>query len=90
MDAGKGVQLEIDILRAIHFIVSAWQQVTQSTIQNCFVRCSHVEKNQEGLDMMEVDGSGEDDVMQGEDWVRLGEALLMWTLSPTCLWTRSS
>jgi hypothetical protein len=54
MDAVKGVQLKIDFLCAIHFIVSAWQQVTQSTIQNCFVKCGHV-KNQEGSDMMEVE-----------------------------------
>jgi hypothetical protein len=61
MDAGKGVQLKIDILRAIHFIVSTWQQVTQSTIQNCFVKCGHVKNNEVGSDVMEIDGSGEDD-----------------------------
>jgi hypothetical protein len=32
MDAGKWVQLKIDIWQAIHFIVSAWQQVIQSTV----------------------------------------------------------
>nr|CAD7602746.1 unnamed protein product [Timema genevievae] len=32
MDAGKGVQLKINIPQAIHFIVSAWQQV---------VKCGH-------------------------------------------------
>jgi hypothetical protein len=53
-------------------IVSAWQQVTQSTIQNCFVKCGHLKKNQEGSDVTEVDGSDEDDVTQDEDWVRLG------------------
>jgi hypothetical protein len=72
MDAGKGVQLKIDILRAIHFIVSAWQQVTQSIIQNCFVKCGHVKKNEEGSDVKEIDGSGEDVGTQDEDWVRLG------------------
>jgi hypothetical protein len=72
MDAGKGVQLKIDILRAIHFIVLAWQKVTQSTIQNCFVKCGHVKKNEQGSDVMEIDGSGEDDGMPDEDWVRLG------------------
>jgi hypothetical protein len=44
MDAGKWVQLKIDILQAIHFVVSAWQQVTQSAIQNCFVKCGHMKK----------------------------------------------
>jgi hypothetical protein len=51
MEAGKGVQLKINILCAIHLIVSVWQQVTQSTIQN-----------QDVSDVMEVDRSGEDDV----------------------------
>jgi hypothetical protein len=50
MDTGKGVQLKIDILQAIHFNVSAWQQVTQSTIQNWFVKCGHMKKNEEGSD----------------------------------------
>jgi hypothetical protein len=67
MGAGKGVQLKIDILRAIHFIVSAWQQVTQSTNQNRFVKCGHVKKNEEGSDVTETDGSGEDDSTQDED-----------------------
>jgi hypothetical protein len=72
MDTGKGVQLKIDTLCTIHYIVSAWQQVTQSTIQNCYLSCGHVKKNQEGSDVMEVSGSGEDDITQDEDWVRLG------------------
>jgi hypothetical protein len=44
----------------------------KSTIQNCFVKCGHVKKNQEVSDVTEVNGSSEDDVMQNEDWVRLG------------------
>jgi hypothetical protein len=50
MDAGKGVQLKIDILRAIHFIVS----VTQSAILNYSVKCGHVKKSEEGSDVTEV------------------------------------
>jgi hypothetical protein len=72
IDVGKGVQLKIDILCTIHYIVLAWQQVTQSIIQNCFVKCGHMKKNQEGSDVTEVNESGEDDVTQDEDWVRLG------------------
>jgi hypothetical protein len=72
MDTGKGVQLKIDILQAIHFIVLAWQRVTQSTIQNCFVKCGHLKKNEEGSDVTETDRSDEDDGMQDEDWVWLG------------------
>ena len=67
MDAGREVQLKTDILHAIHFIVSAVrQQVTQSTILNCFVMCGHVKKNEEESDMTEIDRSGEDDHTQDE------------------------
>jgi hypothetical protein len=48
MDVGKGVKFKIGILCAIRFIVLAWQQVTQSTIQNSSVKCGHMKKNQEG------------------------------------------
>ncbi|CAG2053731.1 unnamed protein product [Timema podura] len=50
MDAGKGVQLKTNILRAIHFIVLACQQVTQLTIYNCFVKCRHVEESEKEAD----------------------------------------
>jgi hypothetical protein len=53
-ETGKGVQLKIDILQAIHFTVSAWQQLTQSTILNCFVKCGHM-KNEEGSGVTEID-----------------------------------
>jgi hypothetical protein len=45
--------------------------MTQSTIQNCFVKCGHM-KNQEGSDVTKVDRNGEDNVTQAEDWVWLG------------------
>jgi hypothetical protein len=90
MDAGKRVQLKIHILYATHFIVPAWQQLTQSTIHNCFVKCGHVKKNEEGSDMTEVDGSGEDDgsckMKTRFGW---GQTLLASTLMPMHLWTRS-
>jgi hypothetical protein len=68
MEAGREVQLKIDILHAIHFIVSAVrQQMTQSTILNCFVMCGHVKKNEERSYMTEIDRSSEDDHTQDED-----------------------
>jgi hypothetical protein len=36
------------------------------------VKCGFVKKNEEGSDVTEIDGSGEDDGAQDEDWVRLG------------------
>jgi hypothetical protein len=89
MNARKGVQFKIDILQAIHIIVSAWQQVTQSTIQNFFVKCGQVKKNEDGSDMTEIDRSGEDDSMQDEDWVRLGASTAGVNFD-ICLWARSS
>jgi hypothetical protein len=72
MDAAKGAQLKIDILWALHFIVLACQQVTQSTILTCSVKCGHMKKNEEGSGMTEIDRSGEDDGTQDEYWVQLG------------------
>jgi hypothetical protein len=59
--------------------------VIQSTIQNCFLKCGHVKKNQ-GPDVMEVST----DVVRmtsrkmknGFGW---GQASLVWTLTPTSL-----
>lgn len=65
MDERKEVKMKIDILQAIHFIVSAWQQVTQFTIQNCFVKCGYGDRNEES-DMSEVNRNDED-----EDWTQL-------------------
>jgi hypothetical protein len=62
----------IDILCTIHFIVLAWQQVAQSTFQNCSVKSGHEEKNEEGSDVTEVGGSGNGDITQDEDWFWLG------------------
>jgi hypothetical protein len=55
MNKWKGEHLKIDILCVIHFIVSVWPQVTLSTIQNCFLKCGHVKKNQEVSDVAEAD-----------------------------------
>jgi hypothetical protein len=79
MDAEKGIQLKIDILCTVHFIVSAWQQVTHCTIQNCFVKCSHVKKNQEGSDMTDVVRMTSRKMKTVFSW---GQALLAWTLLP--------
>jgi hypothetical protein len=35
-----------------------------------------VKKNQEGSDVMVVDRSGEDDIMQDEDWIQLGASTI--------------
>jgi hypothetical protein len=36
MELGKEVKKKINVLKAMHYTVAAWQQVSQQTIQNCF------------------------------------------------------
>ena len=41
MESGKEVKKKINTLEAIHYIMAAWQQVSQQTIQNCFRKAGH-------------------------------------------------
>jgi hypothetical protein len=41
MESGKEVKKKINILEAMHYIMAAWQQVSQQTIQNCFHKAGH-------------------------------------------------
>ena len=41
MESGKEVQKKINVLEAMHYIMAAWQQVSQQTIQNCFRKAGH-------------------------------------------------
>lgn len=69
MNIKKMVQLNIDVLHIIHFIVSVWQQVFQSTIQICFVKYDYVMNNKKVmLDMVWDKGIGEE-VTYNEDCV---------------------
>ena len=61
MDAGEEVKLKIDVLQAIHFIVSAWQKVSQCTIENCFRKCGYADNN-EVPNVSVVNESVEEDV----------------------------
>jgi len=38
MESGKEVKKKINILEAMQYIMAAWQQVSQQTIQNCFCK----------------------------------------------------
>jgi hypothetical protein len=69
MDAGRDVELKINVLQAIHFTVVAWRQVMQSTILNCFRQCGYGrELNTEA----NSDSSIEEEDAFHEDWIRLG------------------
>jgi hypothetical protein len=41
MESGKEIKKRINVLEAMHYIMAAWQQVSQQTIQNCFHKAGH-------------------------------------------------
>jgi hypothetical protein len=58
-------QLKIDVLQALHFTLTAWRQVKQSTVVNCFKKCGYTSVNppsEEQDEQVEV---------SEEDWLRL-------------------
>jgi hypothetical protein len=58
---------KINVLEAMHYIMAAWQQVSQQTIQNCFHKVGH--KYQSGGNEMANDDDDDDDF--GQDWEEL-------------------
>ena len=67
MGSGKEVKKKINILEAMHYIMAAWQQVSQQTIQNCFCKAGHKYQS-EGNEMANDD----DDFSQ--DWEEMCRA----------------
>jgi hypothetical protein len=62
MEPRKEVKKKINVLQAMHYIMAAWQQVNQETIQNCFRKAGH--KNQSDCNEM----ANDDDDDFGQDW----------------------
>jgi hypothetical protein len=52
----------------MHYIIAAWRQVSQQTIQNCFHKAGH--KYKSGGNEMANDDDDDDDSF-GEDWEEL-------------------
>jgi hypothetical protein len=48
MDAGKDTKKKINVLEALHYTVTALQQVTQQTIENCFRKAGYVQGKSSG------------------------------------------
>ena len=69
MESGKEVKKKISVLEAMHYIMAAWQQVSQQTIQNCFRKAGH-EYQSDGNKMANDD----DDDGFGQDWEELCRA----------------
>jgi len=65
MESGNEVQKKINVLEAMHYIMTAWQQVSQQTIRNCFRKAGH--KYQSESNEMACD----DDDDFGQDWEEL-------------------
>jgi hypothetical protein len=59
MESGKEVQKKINILKAMHYIMAVWQQVSQQTIQNCFRKAGHKYQS-DGNEMANDDDFGQD------------------------------
>ncbi|XP_021920213.1 tigger transposable element-derived protein 6-like [Zootermopsis nevadensis] len=69
LDAGKDVNMKIDVLQAIHFTVAAWRHVSQPTVLNCFHKGGY------GCELRtEADSNVSVDEHDGfhEDWNRFG------------------
>jgi len=70
MESEKEIKKKINILGAVHYIMAAWQQVSQQTIQNCFRKAGH--KYQSDGNEMANDDDDDDDF--GQDWEELCRA----------------
>ena len=62
MESGKEVKKKINVLEAMHYIMAAWQHVSQQTIQNCFRKAGH--KYQSDDNEMANDDDDDDDFGQ--------------------------
>ena len=68
MESGKEVQKKINVLEAVHYIMAAWQQVSQQTIQNCLRKAGHKYQS-DGNEM-----ANDDDDDFGQEWEELCRA----------------
>jgi len=69
MVSGKEMKKKINVLEAMHYIMAAWQLVSQQTIQNCFRKAGHKYQS-DGNEM----ASDDDDDDFDQDWEELCRA----------------
>jgi hypothetical protein len=60
MESRKEVMKKSNVLKAMHYVMAAWQQITQLTIQNCFRKAGY--KYQSNVNEMATDD--DDDIGQ--------------------------
>jgi hypothetical protein len=58
MELRKEVKKKINIFEAMHYIMAAWQQITQQTIQNCFCKAGY--KYQSNVNEMATEDDDDD------------------------------
>jgi hypothetical protein len=68
MESRKEVMKKINVFEAVHYIMAAWQQINQQTIQNCFRKAGY--KYQSDCNEM----ANDDDNDFGQDWEELCRA----------------
>jgi hypothetical protein len=68
MESRKEVKKKINVFEAMHYIMDAWQQITQQTIQNCFHKAGY--KYQSNVNEMATNDNDDDDDF-GQDWEEL-------------------
>jgi hypothetical protein len=68
MESGKEVKKKINVFEAMHYIIAAWRQVSQQTIQNCFRKAGHKYQS-DGNEM--ANGDDDNDDSFGQDWEEL-------------------
>src|SRR5215510_14337326 len=64
MESRKEVKKKINIFEAMHYIMAAWQQMNQQTIQNCFRKPGYKHQS-DGNEMANDDEDDNDDFGQG-------------------------
>jgi hypothetical protein len=70
MESRKEVKKKINVFEAMHYIMDAWEQITQQTIQNCFCKAGY--KYQSNVNEMANDDDDDNDF--GQDWEELCRA----------------
>jgi hypothetical protein len=68
MESGNEVKKKINVFEAMHYIIAAWRQVSQQTIQNCFRKVGHKYQS-DGNEMANDDDDNDDSFSQ--DWEEL-------------------
>jgi hypothetical protein len=72
MEPRTEVKKKTNVFEAMHYIMAAWQQINQQTIQNCFRKDGY--KYHLDVNEMENDDDDDDDDDFSQDWEELCRA----------------